>query len=435
MAAKPTYDELEQSIQALEKKITQFRQIEEAFRESEKRFRKVVENSQAGYFFVDLNGQWKDVNEAWLKMHGYSSREEVIGKHFSLTQVDGDMEAAQKNVERLLSGEPIPAGEFSRRRKDGSIAYHTFSAGPVIKGGQIVGLEGFIIDDTERKLAQEAFKQAHAKLRAAFNTIPGKVNVVDMDYNIQDANDRFVDAFPKRERKDIVGSKCYKIYKKRDATCPGCVVQRVYESGRLETRVTTPEEEKITGSSCKIYASPINDEQGNITGAVECAMDITDLKRVQKALVEKEAELNSKANNLEEVNTALRVLLKRREEDKGELEDKVMSNVKDLVLPYLERLKKTSLDSNQRSCVDILESNLNDIISPFSHKLSSKYVSLTPREIRVANLVKEGKTTKEIAGFMNLSGKTVETYRDNIRRKIGIKHQKTNLRTYLSSHE
>jgi DNA-binding CsgD family transcriptional regulator len=160
---------------------------------------------------------------------------------------------------------------------------------------------------------------------------------------------------------------------------------------------------------------------------------VSERKLAERALKEKEAELEIKAKNLEEVNIALRVLLKQREGDKAELEEKVLSNVKDLVLPYLEKLKMTSLDANQISYMSILESNLSDIISPFSRRLSSKYLGLTPTEIRVANLVKDGKTTKEIAEFMNVSDKTVQTHRDNIRKKFGIKHKKTNLRTYLSS--
>jgi PAS domain S-box-containing protein len=175
------------------------------------------------------------------------------------------------------------------------------------------------------------------------------------------------------------------------------------------------------------------DKQGRVVGFISVLTNITQRKQAERALKEKEVELEIKANNLEEVNTALRVLLKRREEDKSELEEKVLSNVKDLVLPYLERLNKTRLDNNQKSCVDILESNLKEVISPFSRKLSSKYLGLTPTEIRVADLIKDGKITKEIAEFMNVSDKTVQTHRDSIRKKIGIKHKKVNLRTYLLS--
>jgi PAS domain S-box-containing protein len=180
-------------------------------------------------------------------------------------------------------------------------------------------------------------------------------------------------------------------------------------------------------------AMPVHSVEGELLGHIGTLTDITERQEREQTLKEKEAELGIKAKNLQEVNTALRVLLKQRERDKAELEEKVLSNVKNLILSYLEKLKKTSLDSNQKFFVDILESNLNDIISPFSRKLSSKYLGLTPTEIRVANLIKDDKTTKEIAEIMNVSERTVDTHRDRIRKKIGIKHKKVNLRTYLSS--
>jgi DNA-binding CsgD family transcriptional regulator len=150
-------------------------------------------------------------------------------------------------------------------------------------------------------------------------------------------------------------------------------------------------------------------------------------------LRKREAELEIRANELEELNSALRVLLKRREEDQKEIEEKVLSNVKELVLPYVERLKKSVLGAEQSTYVNILESNLEDIVSPFVRKLSSTYLGLTPTEIHVANLVKEARDSKTIAQLLNMSPRTVESHRQNIRKKLGLKNKKVNLRSHLLS--
>ena len=156
-------------------------------------------------------------------------------------------------------------------------------------------------------------------------------------------------------------------------------------------------------------------------------------KALEQRVNEKTRELKDKTVNLEEVNTALKVLLKRRDEDKKELEEKVLLNVKEMVEPYLRKLKKTNLDARQKTYLGIIESNLNDIISPFVCGVSMNFLSFTPAEIQVASLIKQGKTTKAIAEILNLSPRTIEFHRDNIRQKIGIKNRKINLQTHLLS--
>jgi DNA-binding CsgD family transcriptional regulator len=110
-----------------------------------------------------------------------------------------------------------------------------------------------------------------------------------------------------------------------------------------------------------------------------------------------------------------------------------MFNIKELIEPYLEKLKSSSLNERQMNYINILESNIADISSPFIREMTARYLKLTPTEIKVANLVKQGKTTKEIARLLNLSPRTIETHRNNVRKKIGINNKKGNLRTFLLS--
>jgi PAS domain S-box-containing protein len=162
-------------------------------------------------------------------------------------------------------------------------------------------------------------------------------------------------------------------------------------------------------------------------------MEITERTKIENELRQRENDLELKTISLEETNTALRVLLQKREQDKAEMEEKVLYNIKELVLPYLGKVKKSNLDSKYLAYLNILESNLSDIVSPFTHKLTSRFIDLTPTEIKVANLIKFGNSTKEIAEILNLSSQTIEFHRKNIRKKLGIQNKKTNLRTYLTS--
>jgi PAS domain S-box-containing protein len=189
----------------------------------------------------------------------------------------------------------------------------------------------------------------------------------------------------------------------------------------------------------QVHSLLINAKSVSIKGGtvLYTCRDITERKSAEAALQKAHNELEEKIKertvSLEEANTALRVLLHRSGEDKKELGEKVLINVNDLINPYIEKLGNSDLDHDQRVCLQILKSNLQNIISPFSLRLSSRYNKLTPGEIRVANLVKDGKSTKEIAAFMNLSKRTIDSYRKSIRKKLGIQNEKTNLITYLLS--
>ena len=181
----------------------------------------------------------------------------------------------------------------------------------------------------------------------------------------------------------------------------------------------------------KATLAPFLNQDGSVGGLIGSLFDITERKRAEETLGQREEELSIKSRNLEEVNTALKVLLKQREDDRNEMEENILTNVKTSIFPYLEKVKEGPLTPHQRASLEILEAQMTKIISPFLHRISQAFFDLTPQEIRVADFVKTGNTTKEIADILGISVKTVDYHRDNIRKKMGIKNRHTNLRSFL----
>jgi PAS domain S-box-containing protein len=420
----------------IDRDITKRKQAEEALKEQRDKAQLYLDIAAVIIIAIDAKGEVKLINKKGCGVLGYKE-EEIVGKNWFDNFLPERLRDTVKAVShQLLTGkiEPTEYYENPILTKNGQerlIAWNN----TVLRdeAGNIVGHLSSGTDITERKQVEEALRREKGFTDAALNSQmdtfflfdPSTGKAIRWNKTFRD-----IVGYADEEIASLPAPASY--YSPDDIERAIPFVEKVMTegTGTIELNLICKDGRRVP---TEYRVAAIHDQDGKPENLISIGRDISERKQAEEVLKEKEAELRLKAKNLKEVNTALRVLLKEREKDKTDLEEKVLSNVKDLVLPYIERIKKTSLDSNQKSCIDILKSNLEEIVSPFARKLSSRYLGLTPAEIRVANLVKEGKTTKEIAEFMNLSPKTVEFHRDNIREKLGIKKSKTNLRTYLLS--
>ena len=159
--------------------------------------------------------------------------------------------------------------------------------------------------------------------------------------------------------------------------------------------------------------------------------EIAERKRAESKLKESQRALEEKSVALEEVNTALNVLLKNREDDQIQMENAIVANVKDLVMPFVEKLGQSQLDEKQAVYLEIIQDNITAIVSPFLRQMPTQFFDLTPTEIQIADLVRKEKTTKQIAQILNASEKTIEAHRNRMRKKLGLTNQRIQLRDYL----
>ena len=163
--------------------------------------------------------------------------------------------------------------------------------------------------------------------------------------------------------------------------------------------------------------------------------NITQIIEIQEALEKKEAELRNERELLEESNIALRVLLRQRDEDKKRIEETIYVNVDRLVLPYVQQLLQGRLSEKQKTLTEVIDTNLRDIVSPFLRSLTTVHTMLTPQEIEVANMVRSGRSSKEIAEVLGISTSGVDFHRKKLRQKLGLTNSARNLRSYLLSLE
>lgn len=159
--------------------------------------------------------------------------------------------------------------------------------------------------------------------------------------------------------------------------------------------------------------------------------DITELKKTENMLRKQERELKNEKKNLEEANITLKVLLDHQGDEIKNVEQRLRNNLRTKVLPYIEKVKFQGSDENIPFYIGVIEKHLNNIIAEYSHNLGIQYIDLTSKELQIADMIREGMSSKEIASFLNISTRTVEIHRTNIRKKLGLKGAKDSLQKYL----
>ncbi len=410
--------------------IGERKEAEARLRESEERYRIAIEHSNDAVAIV-RGEKHLYVNRRFLEMFGYDRLEEVVGKKQSLLVHPDDQAMVAEYSRRRQSGGTAPSRyEFKGIRRDGTTIYGEASAAVITYLGEAAVLSYFR-DVTERRRAEEALRESEERYRSVVELSPTGI-LIHVDGVIHFANRawaRMVGVESTEEPLgkpvlDFIHPDSVDIIRERIRT----IAARKTLNPLLEHRLV-----KTDGSVTEVATIAVPFTYRGREGVMVFVEDITERKRAEEVLKAREKELEAKSTSLEEANTALRVLLKHREEDKKTLEKTILANVKELVFPYLEKLRQTNMSDHQRAYLSVIESSLNEVVSPFLQRLTNVYSHFTPMEVQVANLIKEGKTTKEVSDFLNISGATVHTHRDNIRRKLGLSKKKMNLQTYLRS--
>ncbi len=464
--------------------ISERKRMESALKESERRLADTIDFLPDATFAIDLSGKVIAWNRAIEDMTGVKAGDIMgNGDHEYAMTFYGIRRPMLIDLVSVFDEEAEKKYDFIRREGNVILAEANVplrgehrslwgKAGPLCDGnGKIVGAIESIRDITDRRQAKESLLKAHnelenrvrertAELEQANEALqaeiserklaeekiiilanisdisPLSITVHDLQGNFLYANQKTFDMhgyskeeFLARNLREIDVPSSQALFEER--------IKEILKTGEAQFAV---KHYRKDGTCFPLEVFVKATKWNNQMVLLSVASDVTERRRIEEELRkyrekleimvdERTSELEEKTKNLQEVNTALNVLLQKRKEDKKILEDRFISNIGNLVLPYVEKIKKNNLDLQQKFCLDTVEKNLAEIASPLLSNI--RQFNLTPREMQIASMIKDGKTTKEIAKALGIVEGSIDTHRKNIRKKMGL-NRASNLQSHLS---
>ncbi|MDR2079780.1 MAG: helix-turn-helix transcriptional regulator [Treponema sp.] len=259
--------------------------------------------------------------------------------------------------------------------------------------------------------------------KTILENIQDGVSIIDKKLRIKYMNTTM--RYIYKDEKNALGKKCYRVYHSRNSPCIDCPTLISMEEKKPSQHILQYDRKGQERNWHQLFTIPVINRKNEVILIVEYIRDIT----FQSRVIDQLKELKRRFENLEHRNQVLADIMTQQLQYRDEMERRINTNMERFIKPSLEYLKKIADEKN----VELISDLIDKIIYPITKKRDSFFMNLSSREMQVANLIKEGKTSKEIAVGLCITQKAVDFHRLNIRKKLKINHG-LSLRTFLEIH-
>ena len=340
-----------------------------------------------------------------------------------------DRQEALLNNQRAAQRGGVYEGEYRMARGDGSFIL-VRDRGVILKDkkGRSTHMIGAIRDITGEREAERVQRQAADLYHTLFAQAVNPAYHIAADGRFLDANDAGL-AFLAIERAQLLRRNVAALW---GEDAPAGVEAALAGPGAV---ATLDLELRVGAASKALTVTLLPCRFGGATTCFALGTDLTEHKALQRALEASGESLRRQAAALEDANTALRVILEQRNKDRVELERTILANAQTMVVPLLERLRRRLESTPEAIYADAAIQNLNELVNPFAQSLDALAGSgtwLSVREREIANLIRAGKSSSEIAEALFISPTTVAFHRKNLRRKFGLAAHGPSLAAHLA---
>lgn len=397
---------------------------------SQKKYMTLIELLPQIIFETDHAYNITFANQIAFKLLGYDPGDLERKINILDLIVPEEHKMAMENIKRSREEGVAYGNVHTARRKNGTTFPIIIYSDHIIDGDVSKGLRGVVIDISELKETKKELIESERKFRDLFETASDIIFIIDFEGKLISANAAAYKRYGyKRSERESINI--------RELVEPSFLpvvsekIKGIHDgdinTGAFELLTCTKQGEPVW---IELTVNVIK-EDGKKVSMQGIARDITFRKEADEIIRKSEKELKEKSNSLQESNAALRALIKTIEDEKKAFQEEILVNLKRLISPYVSKLKNAKPDDYQSTLLNAIERNLEEIALPYAQNLKSEYYNLSRQEMQVALFIKEGKQSKEISEIMGLSVKTIEGYRNTIRKKLGIYKRNDSLKAYL----